>query len=226
MRLLIGIPAFNEANTIGDVLKTIPKKIRGTGKIDILVVDDGSTDKTSQISHTYGAIVLRHLINRGLGGALKTILTYAKNKKYELLVTLDADGQHNPKDIPTIVKFLYGGNVDVVITTRWKKLPPVTFSRFLVNWFANFITYILFGVWTTDSQSGFRGFTKKAIERINIQSDGMEVSSEFFKEIHKNHLRFIEIPIQAIYTKYSRQKGQKLTNSFHVLLQLFVRLLK
>lgn len=226
MRLLIGIPAFNEEKSIATVIGRIPRKIEGIRKVDVLVVDDGSSDRTREEALHSGATALVHLINRGLGGALKTILVYARENKYDFLITCDADGQHNPEDIHRIIKILRKDTIDVVITSRWKKPRSGIFSRYLINWFANIVTYILFGVWTTDSQSGLRGFTKKAFGRITIQSDGMEVSSEFFAEIQRNRLRFVEIPIHAIYTDYSKQKGQRLTNGFHVLLELIIRLLK
>lgn len=225
MRLLIGIPAYNEHEAIGKVLQGIPRKIKGISRVDILVVDDGSIDNTGEKAARYNAKVVSHLINRGLGGALKTILRYANSNGYDFLVTIDADGQHNPSDIIRVVDRLLVNDVDVVVTSRWLKPTQGVWLRYFVNWLANILTYFLFGIWTSDSQSGFRGFTRKAFERINIQSDGMEVSSEFFKEIDKNKLRFTEVPIDAIYTEYSKRKGQKLTNGFNVLMQLIVRLL-
>lgn len=226
MKLLVGIPAFNEEKSIATVIDKIPRKIEGIGKVEVLVVDDGSRDRTRDEAQLTGATVLVHLINRGLGGALKTIFAYAREKNYDFLVTCDADGQHDPKDINGIIKILREHAIDVVISSRWRKPRSGMISRYLINLFANVLTFLLFGVWTTDSQSGLRGFTKKAFERITIHSDGMEVSSEFFAEIQRNKLKFVEIPIRAVYTDYSKQKGQRLTNGFHVFLELIIRLLK
>lgn len=223
--MLIGIPAFNEGRMIAHVVKSLPKKLKGIDGIDILVVDDGSVDKTATIAKKNKAKVLQHLINRGLGGALKTIFTYAKQMEYDILVTFDADGQHNPKDIVKLAKPILQGEADVVIGTRWTRKNIVPRSRLVINKIANIITYLLYGIMSTDSQSGLRAFSKKAITKIQLQNDGMEVSSEIFKEIYKNKLAFSEIPINAVYTKYSIAKGQRLDNGPNIVIQLLLRLL-
>lgn len=226
MKLLIGIPAYNESKMISQVIRTLPKKITGIKKMDILVIDDGSSDTTSNKARKSGAWVIKHLLNRGLGGALKTILAFAKMKKYDILVTFDADGQHSPSDIEKLIAPIIKKQKDVVIGSRWSTLNSLPWSRFLVNQFANILTFILFGIWSSDTQSGLRAFNRRAIERINIVSDGMEVSSEFFKEIYRNKLNFTELPIQAVYTNYSRSKGQRLDNAPEVFFQLILRLLR
>lgn len=226
MKLLIGIPAYNEGRMISDVIKSIPAKIDGCKTVEVLVLDDGSTDKTRTIAQKCGVIVLSHMINRGLGGALKTIFAFAKQEHYDVLVTFDADGQHNSSDIRHLIKPIIDNHKDVVIGTRWVKRTNVPISRLFINQIANIATYFLFGVWTSDSQSGFRAFSKKAIQKINIQTDGMEVSSELFREIYRNKLKYSEIPINALYTDYSESKGQRLDNAPNVFFQLLFRLLK
>lgn len=226
MKLLIGIPAFNEEKVIGKVLSSLPKKIRGIKKIDVLVVDDGSSDQTGEVAKKSHVIVLTHLLNRGLGGSLKTIFTYAKAKDYDILVTFDADGQHEANDLPKVLEPILENKSDVVIGTRWKKKKEVPFSRLIINNFANIVTFLLYGIKTSDSQSGLRVFSKNAIAKIKLQTDGMEVSSEIFKEIRRNKLRYKEVPIEAIYTDYSIAKGQKLAEAPNVFIKLFLRLLR
>lgn len=226
MKLLIGIPAYNESETIGKVIRSLPEKITGFKKIDVLVVDDGSTDNTPEIARKDKARVLSHIINRGLGGALKSLFAYARKNDYDVLVTFDADGQHLASDIIKIVKPILNSKKDVVIGTRWKNKKAVPWGRFLVNQVANLLTLILFGIYTTDSQSGLRAFNRKAISRINITTDGMEVSSEFFKEIKMNNLRLGEIPISPIYTDYSKKKGQRLDDAPEVLLKLLIKFIR
>lgn len=226
MKLLIGIPAYNESKMISQVINTLPKKITGIKKIDILVVDDGSSDTTSNKARKSGAWVIKHLLNRGLGGALKTLLAFAKMKKYDILVTFDADGQHCPADIEKLIVPIIKKQKDVVIGSRWSTSKSLRWTRYWVNQFANILTFILFGVWSSDTQSGLRAFNRRAIEKINIVSDGMEVSSEFFKEIYRHKLTFTELPIQAVYTNYSRSKGQRLDNAPEVFFQLILRLLR
>lgn len=226
MKLLIGIPAYNEEEAIEKIVKSIPARIGLIRQIDILVVDDGSNDDTFIKAKRGGAKVIRHILNRGLGGALKTIFTFAKMRKYDILVTMDADGQHKPSDLDRMIQPLIKDGFNVVIGSRWKNNNVNIFTRFILNQIANVVTLLLFGVWSSDTQSGYRAFDKNAIEKIKIVSDGMEVSSEFFKEIARNKLVFAEVPIEAIYTDYSKNKGQKMYDSPDVLFQLIMRLIK
>lgn len=226
MQVLIGVPAFNEEKMIGKVLKSLPKRIKGVKRVDILVVDDGSSDQTGKVARRLGVVVLTHLLNRGLGGSLKTIFAYAKKKNYDILVTFDADGQHKSDDLPRVLTPVLKKKKDVVIGTRWSNKRNAPLLRLLVNKFANIATFLLCGVMTSDSQSGLRVFSKKAIDKIKLQTDGMEVSSEIFKEIKRNRLRFGEIPIEPLYTDYSIRKGQRLSNAPDVFIRLFLRLLR
>lgn len=226
MKLLVGIPAYNEEPVIGNVIRSIPKKLVGINKIDIFVVDDGSGDSTFEKALEAGAIAVKHILNRGLGGALKTIFSFARSECYDILVTIDADGQHSPSDISKLIKPIIDGKKDITIGSRWKLSKNVPLSRRMINKLANIITYLIFCIWTSDSQSGLRAMNRKAIDRVNLQSDGMEVSSEFFREIYTNKLRFQEVPITAMYTSYSQAKGQKLTNAPNVFFHLFMRLLR
>lgn len=226
MNLLIAIPAYNEEFFLGKVIKSIPQKIKGIKKIDTVVIDDGSEDKTKEVAEKSGAMVVRHLINRGLGGALATAFALAKKNDYDLLITLDADGQHQPKDISLFVNSIKMGGNDAVIGSRWLSRSDAPFSRILINKIANFFTFFLCGIYSTDSQSGYRAFSRNAIQKINLHTSGMEVSSEIFSEIYKNKLKYSEVPIKAIYTKYSKAKGQRLFDAPDVLIRLVIRMLK
>jgi len=100
------------------------------------------------------------------------------------------------------------------------------FDRLIISWVGNIVTFLLFGIWTTDSQSGFRAFNQKAIRVVKIKTQGMEVSSEIFGEIKRHHLRLAEVPIRVIYTDYARKKGQKNLNAPRVVLKLLLRLFR
>lgn len=226
MNLLIGIPAYNEEPILAKVLNSLPRKISAISKISVLVVDDGSSDKTALIAEKNGALVARHLLNRGLGGALKTIFEFALDNQYDFLVTMDADGQHQSSDLKKLIKPVIENKTDVSIGSRWLKKGNAPLLRIIINKFANILTFIMFGIFSSDSQSGLRVFNKKSLSKIKIQTDGMEVSSEILREISKNKLKLIEIPISAIYTDYSQKKGQKLENAPNVILQLILRLLR
>lgn len=224
MKLLIILPAYNEEEKIGEVLSNLPRRIEGISEIERLVIDDGSTDKTSEIAQKFKTTVLKHVINRGLGGAIGTGFEYARNSNADIVVTFDSDGQHRPQDIEPLIKPILEKKSDVVIGSRFIKLKQMPSDRILINILSNIATYILFGIYTSDSQSGLRAFNKNAIYKIEIKTQKMEVSSEIFKEIKRNNLKFTEIPIQAIYTGYSRRKGQKNSNALPIFYKLFLRL--
>lgn len=225
MKLLIIIPAFNEESVIRETIKGIKNALKGN--FPILVVDDGSSDHTGTVAKEEGVIVIRHPINRGLGGALGTGLYWAKINNIDYCVTFDADGQHDPKDLKKMLEPILNNEADVVIGSRtingWKELPT---DRKLIMAVSNFLTWFLFGIKTTDSLSGFRAFNRVAIEKIRIQTDRMEVSNELFCEIKRNKLRLMEVPIKVIYSDYSRSKGQKNSNSFSVGVKLLLRLFR
>jgi glycosyltransferase involved in cell wall biosynthesis len=224
--LLIIIPAFNEEQTVGSVIESLPNKLPGINHIDTLVVDDGSTDKTRSIAKNKKVAVVSHIQNRGLGAALETGFEYARIKQYEYIITFDADGQHRAVYISRILKPLLEGRADVVIGSRLLQTKGMPLVRRIINVLSNIVTYMLFNVWTTDSQSGLRGFTLETVSKIRIRSQKMEVSSEIFKEISRLRLRVLEVPIESVYTHYSLKKGQRISNAPNVfwklLLQKFV----
>jgi len=228
-KIAIILPAFNEGRVIKNTLKDLKEELSKdkTNSYKLIVINDGSTDLTKKLSIKNSDIVLTHRINRGLGAALATGLEYVKrSRSFNYAITFDSDGQHNPKDIKKAVLALKNG-YDVVIGSRFlskdQEFPKL---RKIILQISNIITYIFFQVWTTDSQSGFRGFNKKAIETIKIRTNKMEVSSEFFAEIKKNHLKLKEIPIKVKYTKYSLSKGQSNLNGVKVLIKLLYQLAK
>jgi glycosyltransferase involved in cell wall biosynthesis len=224
MKLAILIPAYNEETTLAQVIKTLPTQIPGIAKIEVVVVNDGSADRTKEIAQRMGATVISHWFNRGLGGALGTGFEYIRRHDFDLLITFDADGQHHPSDIATVVKPIVEGRADVVIGSRFLgHHGSMPWYRRIGIFGLNIITYLLFWTWTTDSQSGLRAFGRKAIQKIEIKSNKMEVSSEFFYEIQVKGLKLIEVPIQAIYTDYSMSKGQKNINGFNVVAKLIYR---
>lgn len=220
-KILVVIPAFNEENMITHVLKTIPYSIE-KNLLKILVIDDGSTDKTKALVKKQNILVLSHLFNRGLGGALGTGFAYARLHQYDALVTFDADGQHNADDISRLINPILKKQADITIGSRMLDARGMPVFRRIINTFSNILTFLLFNIWTSDSQSGLRAFSKQAIQKIQISTQGMEVSSEIFREIKRNKFQMHEIPIKAVYTDYSLYKGQKLTNAVPVFLKLML----
>ena len=204
-KIYIVIPAYNEASVIEETINEIQK----AGYENIIVVDDGSTDKTSEKVQRTGVISLRHKINRGKGAAAKTGIEAAKLLKADLIVTMDGDGQHNPKDILKLTTPILEKKYDVVLGSRLMNPQGMPWYKILHNKFGNFITWYLFGLWVTDSQSGFRAYSRHAAEKINTQADRYEYDSEIIREIYIYKLRFTEVPITVRYTEYSMGKTQK-----------------
>lgn len=216
MKLAIVIPAYNEESAIKDVLLSLPKKIKGFDNIVSIVVDDGSIDNTYEIAKDYATYAVRHVVNLGVGAATTTGLEAAKKLKIDVAVTIDADGQHNSKDIERLVQPVIDDKADVVIGTRMLDTKGMPVLKIFGNWFMNFLTFLVFHKWTTDSQSGMKAFSAKALKKIQLHSIGYEVCSEMIGEIKRNKLKLSEIPIEVIYTDYSKARGQNWINGINV----------
>lgn len=216
---IIVIPAYREERAIADVVRSA---LAAADRV--LVVDDGSDDRTSEVAASAGAVVVRHAINRGLGGALGTGIEGALRLGADMIVTMDADGQHRAEDAKRIFDRLAEGDVDFVIGSRMlEQKGNMPLARRFAQRFGNALTFFLYRKWVSDSQSGLRGMTRRAAERIEIRSSRMEVSSEFVKEIVDKKLHLAEVPIEAVYTEYSLSKGQSFAVGIETALKLIWR---
>ena len=225
-KLVIILPAYNEAKVISQVLKDLKKNTQTLPvKTQIIVVNDGSTDQTAALAKKQSVLVLTHLLNRGYGAALQTGIEYARRIKADYAVTFDADGQHYPQDITKILTNLNQG-FDIVIGSRFLLKNKIPFLRRIILKIANLTTFIFFGTWVSDSQSGFRGFSHKALTKIKLSANRMEVSSELYGELKKHQLSYSEVPISVRYTSYSLSKGQQNFNSLNILLKLIYKLFR
>ena len=222
MKLSIVIPAYNEASTIGEVIQQVLSLDPPDIQKEIIVVDDGSSDRTGEIARSKGAIVVRHLMNRGVGGALGTGIEAALRWGADIVVTCDADGQHSPADIIRVIEPVQKGVADMVIGSRMLESSGMPWTRRMANRLANLVTSVLFGIWTTDSQSGLRAFSRFAVERVQITANRYEALSEIVAEIDQHHLRLEEVPIRAIYTEYSLSKGQGFRTGLRTLFRLLL----
>lgn len=217
MRIIAIIPAYNEEKTIAEVLMNTRPFVD-----EIIVVNDGSGDRTAEIARAHNAFVVNHIINRGLGASIGTGFEVAKRHGAEVVVTLDADGQHDPTEISKLIVAIEKG-ADVVIGSRMIEKKGMPWYRQIANTLGNLVTFFLFGAFVTDSQSGFRAFTAYALRQIKIQTNRMEVSSELIAETKRHKLTLVEVPIKAIYTDYSLSKGQSFAVGLKTLVKLVLR---
>ena len=224
MKTIIIVPAYNEEKTLQSVLDDL-KENKYT---DIVVGDDGSVDKTHEIAKDNKVFVYRHIVNRGLGANLGTGFKIAQKLGADIAVTFDADGQHLAKDIKNLIKPILEKEADVVIGNRLVNFRKMPVDRLIVSLLASIVTFILYGVWFTDSQSGLRAFNRKALDEIQIKTRRMEVSSEILKEVKRNNLKLVSIPIDPIYTKYSRSKNDNKSNlnAFAVGIKMLLRVFR
>lgn len=205
-KIMIVIAAYNEAA----VIKNVITEINNFGFFDIIIVDDGSHDNTYLVAREMpGVIALRHKLNRGKGAATKTGMEAAKLLGADIIVTMDGDGQHDPSDIKNLIAPIKDQNFDAILGSRLISPEGMPFYKIIHNKIANLITWYLYGLWVTDSQSGFRAYSKKAARSIHTHGDRYEYDSEVIREIYKHKLKYKEIPIQVRYTDYSMGKIQK-----------------
>jgi glycosyltransferase involved in cell wall biosynthesis len=226
-KLVVVIPAYNEEPKVGSAIRGVQEQLLTPPLSDlqseIIVIDDGSRDQTFREAKETGVLVLQHAVNLGLGAALGTGFEAARLRDATIVVTLDADGQHEPQDIPRLIEPILTREADLVIGSRLLNPDGMPWDRRIINWGANLFTLVLFGVWTTDSQSGLRALSRKALDMIEIRTNRMEVSSEIIAGAGRARLRLVEIPIRPIYTSYSRGKGQSNSNSISILTKLLLR---
>ncbi|GBF36146.1 MAG TPA: glycosyltransferase family 2 protein [Methanothermococcus okinawensis] len=222
--IYVVVPAYNEEKVIRDTLR----KLKNEGYHNIIVVDDGSKDNTYNIAKEEEVILCRHIINRGLGGALGTGIRCALEYNPKVIVTFDADGQHDPKDIEKVVKPILYEGYDMVVGSRLmdkEELKNMPMVKRIGNILLNFITYFLGGYLVTDSQSGLRAFSKRAAEVIlsNLKSNRYEISSEFIIIAKREKLKFKEVPIKTIYTEYSISRGTNVVTGIKIFIKLIIQ---
>ncbi len=205
-KVFIVIAAFNEERSVPKVIR----ELRKAGYNNIVVVDDGSRDRTCEAALNAGATVLQHVVNRGQGAALQTGIDYALEQDADIIVTFDADGQHRVEDIPAMVKPVADGKVDVTFGSRFltrqsKKNVPLLRKIYLKV--GILVLLLFYGVKMTDAHNGFRAISRQAAKKIRITADRMAHASEIVEEVHRLNLKYREVPVIIRYTEETLKKG-------------------
>ena len=219
MKTFAVIPAFNEERTIAGVVHESAKHVDS-----VIVVDDGSTDQTAACARLAGAIVLSHAITCGAGASTMTGILAARKSGAEIVVTIDADGQHDPGDIPKLLKPILDGQVDVVIGTRFAG-PRVSIPlvRRIFNGLGNIFTFIVTGKYVSDSQSGLKALGPAAVAKIDLHLSGFEFCSEIIREVVQHKWRVVEVPIKVTYSEYTMAKGQSFSRGVITACKMLLR---
>ena len=195
MKIVIGIPAYNEEKNLASLLIKL-KKISQT----IIVCNDGSTDLTGKIAKELGATVIEHEKNSGYGSAIKSIFLKAHEIDADVLVTFDADGQHRIEDINVILEPIKNNIADIVIGSRFlnnnQEIPK--YREIGIKAITK-LTNVTGGTKITDSQSGFRAYNKKILDKIKPQESGMGISTEILIKSQKADFKITEVPITVLY---------------------------
>jgi glycosyltransferase involved in cell wall biosynthesis len=219
--IFVVMPVYNEEHAIYAALESLIKQ-----HYLVVVVDDGSTDRTWSIVTTLPVYTLRHPINLGQGAALQTGIQFALQRGAEIIVHFDADGQHWAEDIPRLIEPLYQGEADVVLGSRFLRkadmeaVPP---TRRVLLRAAVVVDGLMTGVWLTDTHNGFRALTRAAASKIKLRENRFAHATEILSQIRQHRLRYVERPTAIIYSDYSAAKGQSMWNALNIIVDLLLR---
>lgn len=218
------IPANNEEKTIGRIIEQVLRIVDSA-----IVIDDGSKDNTAKISQSSGAKVIKNKRNLGLGSALRIGFKEALESNYDIVVTLDADGQHDPKELTCLLKFLNKKDADLVIGSRFlrpERIINFPRHRLLGNVLLTVFTNMILNKWvTTDSQSGYRAIKREALEKLKLSSKRMDISSEIIIEAALNNNKIVEYPIKVTYNQMKSHQ-HLIRDTFLILLLILKKWLK
>lgn len=218
MRVIAVIPAYNEAGRIAAVVAATKKFVDR-----VIVVDDGSTDETAVVAERAGATVVQHAENCGAGAATMTGIEAARAAGATAIVTLDADEQHDPCDIPSLLQPVLGGRADIVFANRFGRKNRIPAIRRFFNAVGNLVTFATTGRWVNDSQCGFKVFGPRAVREVRLRMSGYEFCTELVRETVQRRWRTAEVPIKVVYSAYTLAKGQSFANGVRTALRILLR---
>ncbi len=219
--IFVVVAAYNEAAVLASTLKPLIEQ-----GYTVVVVDDGSTDFTWALLQTLPVHGLRHRLNLGQGAALQTGMDYALRRGAEIVVHFDADGQHPADQIDDLTAPIEVGEADVVFGSRFlresdSRLVPA--PRRAVLRTGMLISRLMGGLWLRDTHNGFRALSRRAMMNIRLRENGFAHATEIQREVRRARLRYQEAPATIRYSEYSAAKGQPLSNSFNIVVDLVLR---
>jgi glycosyltransferase involved in cell wall biosynthesis len=214
-KVVVCIPAYNEAKFIGMIVQHALKHAH-----EVIVCDDGSSDDTSMLAEVAGAVVVNHPKNRGYGMSIRTLFQKALETKADIIVTIDADGQHDPEQIPTIIEPILKDGFDIVVGSRFidsrDDLRIPFYRSFGIKTITKFTKQASYKN-LTDAQSGFRGYKRHALETMNLAEDGMQISTEILLRAGSNKLTVTEVPVKINYDVENASTHNFLSHGMRVL---------
>ncbi|WP_231885498.1 MULTISPECIES: glycosyltransferase family 2 protein [Kocuria] len=219
-RAWIVMPVYNEAQVVGGVLENLRRTFP-----HVVCVDDGSRDDSARICREAGAVVVQHPINLGQGAALQTGFEYAlQDPEMDCVVTFDSDGQHRVIDAYDMVQRIRSGEAEVVLGSRFlddrTQVSPL--KRFVLRT-AAFVSKFTSGMDLSDAHNGLRAIDRGTLGKIHLKQNRMAHASEIVNQFAQIQPRWVEHPVEIIYTEYSKGKGQSLLNGVNILTELFVK---
>lgn len=204
------IPAYNESKHVAQVIRDVKRHAK-----NVIVVDDGSKDKTHSIAKRAGVIALRHIVNLGKGAALKTGCDYALKLGAKRIIVIDADSQHDPAHIPDFLKALKGNDI-VFGCRKLRKNMPLLLK--FGNGFIDNVTKVLYGIDIPDTQCGFRAFTREAYKKVRWRANDYFMESEMIANAGKHKLKYEIVPISTIYS--DKYKGTTVFDGMKIAINL------
>jgi glycosyltransferase involved in cell wall biosynthesis len=218
-RISLVIAAYNEARVIAGVVAGVIH-----AGYDVVVVDDGSSDRTRDLAAAAGAVVIRHPINLGQGAALQTGIEFALRQGADIVVTFDADGQHRIADAARLVAALHTHGADFALGSRFLGgAVNQPLSRRILLRLATLFTRLTTGLSVTDTHNGLRAMTRRGASAIGLKQNRMAHASEILHQIADSGLKFVEVPVTIEYSAYSLAKGQSMGDALVILTDLFAR---
>lgn len=222
MEVIACIPAYNEEKSIAKVLVKTKKNVDY-----IITCDDGSSDYTKEIAECLGNQILNHEMKLGYGRSLIDLFREALKHKFKVVVTLDADGQHDPDEIPKIIKPILDGKADIVVGSRFfsNKIEAKKYRRFGIKTI-NLLTRKASGRDITDSQCGFRAYSRHALQKLHLTEDNMGISTEILIKASELGLRIVEVPVHVRYFGLNTSKQNPFSHASDIIAAIIRRVVE